>query len=552
MTAKSFPADPVFADPSEREVWQILLETLPSSVSIICGLRIHEFEQEYELDFTILWPNVGVSVLEVKGGNVVPNEDSTFTQRDSRSTREIDPITQVTKNHYALKKYIEDKSSLRHVGIQHFLVFPYSEISTNYNRPNIPRKIIADSLDLPNISSSLEKLMLSHNFRPSEVEVEAMLRTLGQAIQSQLPLSKLGDSREHKYLELTEQQYKVLDLCKLMRKFAILGAAGCGKTFVAIEQAKRRARLGDKVLFLCYNRGLSEHVRRQLIAIEDSSDLIQVATLHSLPSKIGIEIQPSDDDDYWDLVLPTLIEKKLLTVDKDSKYDTVIIDEAQDFHPLWWKVVTNLLKNPESGAIFAFGDTRQGVFRQSNNIPIEIAKIHLDTNMRNALPIARLAAVCVEDDLNLAGLDGPSVRFVESTPNSAIEIANQVLIELINEGWRSKDICLLTTGSRHPLQLQRIENTSRYAYWDSFFDTEEIFYSHVLGFKGLERPVIVVAINGWKHEHAKKDLLYTSITRARDLLVICGSTEDLRQAGGKEFLKSLARTQTQFQSQERN
>jgi ATP-dependent exoDNAse (exonuclease V) beta subunit len=33
-------------------------------------------------------------------------------------------------------------------------------------------------------------------------------------------------------------------------------------------------------------------------------------------------------------------------------------------------------------------------------------------------------------------------------------------------------------------------------------------------------------VNGWKEEERKKDILYTAVTRARDVLVICGSKED--------------------------
>jgi hypothetical protein len=32
------------------------------------------------------------------------------------------------------------------------------------------------------------------------------------------------------------------------------------------------------------------------------------------------------------------------------------------------------------------------------------------------------------------------------------------------------------------------------AYWEDFFGGEDVFYGHVLGFKGLERPVIVLAV----------------------------------------------------------
>ncbi len=37
-------------------------------------------------------------------------------------------------------------------------------------------------------------------------------------------------------------------------------------------------------------------------------------------------------------------------------------------------------------------------------------------------------------------------------------------------------------------------------YWDSFWDADDAFYGHVLGFKGLERPAIVLAVNGFREE----------------------------------------------------
>jgi len=48
-------------------------------------------------------------------------------------------------------------------------------------------------------------------------------------------------------------------------------------------------------------------------------------------------------------------------------------------------------------------------------------------------------------------------------------------------------------------------------------------------------------MNGWKEPDRKKDILYTGITRARDLLIICGSKEEITQSGGKEFFKKLSR-----------
>ena len=38
--------------------------------------------------------------------------------------------------------------------------------------------------------------------------------------------------READFLQLTEAQFSILDMARTIPKFAILGAAGCGKEFV--------------------------------------------------------------------------------------------------------------------------------------------------------------------------------------------------------------------------------------------------------------------------------------------------------------------------------
>ena len=65
---------------------------------------------------------------------------------------------------------------------------------------------------------------------------------------------------------------------------------------------------------------------------------------------------------------------------------------------------------------------------------------------------------------------------------------------LLEEGWRPEDVALLTTGSRHPEQTER-QDDGHDAYWDSFWDADQVFYGHVLGFKGLERRAVVLVVN---------------------------------------------------------
>ena len=76
-------------------------------------------------------------------------------------------------------------------------------------------------------------------------------------------------------------------------------------------------------------------------------------------------------------------------------------------------------------------------------------------------------------------------------------------------------------------------------HWDGFWLDDEVFYATVMGFKGLERPVVVLAVDGF-HDGVARDVMYTGMSRARDQLVVCGDPEVIRAAVGKEVMKRLA------------
>jgi hypothetical protein len=63
----------------------------------------------------------------------------------------------------------------------------------------------------------------------------------------------------------------------------------------------------------------------------------------------------------------------------------------------------------------------------------------------------------------------------------ALGVGDDQVEVLLDEGWRPEDVALLTTGSRHPEQVAR-QAAGNQAYWDSFWDAEQVFYGHVLGF----------------------------------------------------------------------
>ena len=68
------------------------------------------------------------------------------------------------------------------------------------------------------------------------------------------------------------------------------------------------------------------------------------------------------------------------------------------------------------------------------------------------------------------------------------------------------------------------------SYWENLWSGDDIFYATVAGFKGLERPAGVVAVDGFREDANPRDLLYVAMSRARDKLVVVADPAVLRAA----------------------
>ena len=122
-----------------------------------------------------------------------------------------------------------------------------------------------------------------------------------------------------------------------------------------------------------------------------------------------------------------------------------------------------------------------------------------------------------------------------------VERADDAVDALLDEGWGPGQDVLLTTHHRHPEQRNAVDVGGWDAYWDDFFADADVFYGHVLGFKGLERQVAVLAVNGFKDAERAREMLYVGLSRARTQLVVVGPRALLEQVGGdgvKQRLKA--------------
>ncbi len=532
-----YPPNPIFKNLGERKVFESILPLLSDGDAIFANLEISDpREGDIEIDLVLLLQDYGCMVVEVKGAHITFDNGS-WIQSDPSGSHKIDPAAQAKRNMYALRDYITSKWSQGVLRTDWIVAFPHSNV-VNVRDPNLPisKVIQKDGLDyglsqIRNLLTNIKTFQLPAYDKWVDVASRNLIPLAAQETDRE---SVLGNNYEF-IRGLTHERRIILDQLEENNRYYVKGPAGSGKTWLAFEQARRWKKDGLKVGVVAYNRGLVSYMLNKNAELPKSEQADWVGTFHDLAILIGSTAgSPQHYDEEIDRYREDLILKASSAHD-DEKFDAWVIDEAQDFLPSWWETLKLLLFDPTQGKMALFGDDQQQVFGYRPIPEGFFANMRLTENLRNSQQIARVVGSFLTKPHSARGPHAFEIEYVEVPEGqSTFEVADDIVAELTDkEFWHPGEIALLTTKNRHP-EHSRMAEKNRNAHWESLWANEDVFYCTVGGFKGLERPVVVLAIDGFHNDTEKEDVLYVGISRARDKLVIVASSDILQIIKSKE------------------
>ena len=543
------PTEPDFFEAlrAERTVWTSLRTQLADEAVLFHGQRFQERALEAEADLIVAIPGAGWAVIEVKGGDV-RREQGQWEQRQKGVWTRIDPVGQAQTCRHVLQRYLQRHGSAAYKArTVHMIAVPDRDVPSDFESPDCPRALVLGRNDLATAAQRVLLAIQEHGQGHSPLLPDD-LDTMVQAIQgtglTQAELLTFAAEHDERLQQMTQDQTSMLDLLRNHHRLAVVGGAGSGKTWVALEQTRRLARSGQRVALVCYSRGLAHFLRRITEAWPRREQPAYVGLFHELPVRWGAPRGQADDSTWWEEQLPALLGTLAAAQPEAERYDSIVVDEAQDFSTSWWPPTLQALKDPDRGGLYLFLDEGQRIFPRAGGTPIELAPFPLDRNLRNTKRIAQVFGSLSLEQQKYAGLEGPPVRFVQCSSEDAVEVADAEVERLLDLGWEPTSVALLTTRHRHWMQKDLVERHGWDAYWDEFFDGDDVFYGHVLGFKGLERQVVVLAVNGVRDSERAKEMLYVGLSRARTQLVVCGDLELIGAVGGVGVRDRLARAMT--------
>lgn len=522
-------------------------------------IRRHVARAEGEADMVIVVPGQGVLCVEVKGCGVV-REGGLWTYfYDPPKTSTVGPFRQASEAAHSIRQYLAQKdpslgSLLFHSAVL-FTEVDFADKSLEWESWQVIGR--SDFLRQPISTLVTRVLDAAHSrcrsrmpvpvwygsqSRPTVRQLESILRLLRpdfEYVASGRNDVKLAEAAVRRF---TEEQFEALDHLEDNRRVVFKGPAGTGKTFLAIEAARRGVRDGHSVALLCFNKLLAAWLRRETESIAQEAKarslLFHVGSLSGLMRSVAkIDVPTTPDSDFWEVELPTRAVDALLADGRNTpSFDLLLVDEAQDLLSDAYLDVMELLLSGGlgSGRWAMFGDfERQAIYadkgatlgleRLRSRTADSVSTYRLRINCRNATKIAE--AVTITSGLS------PSYSRVLNTADSAdvepvfyrsASHQGELLLATIAKLLKSfspREIVVLSTradASSCVARLAREQAGWHFAsYREEAEDGASIRYSSVHAFKGLEAPAIVLTdIEGIDDEQAKA-LLYVGMSRAR-------------------------------------
>lgn len=331
-------------------------------------------------DFVLLNPKIGIGVIEVKDWSLDPSSTrwdknrfgADVAVRRSGFVRNLDPVRQL--RHYKREIFevycprLDARYGLAVVGAGLFLPFADEEqaqklfgsrLSTGYDY--VVGRQSFDTRDIARIFPPAR----STGSRFMTPETADDLRSW------LIEPDHAAERRDRLRLDSNQRDLASTRTASGYRR--IRGPAGSGKSAVLAARAARLSNEGKRTLVVSYNITLLHYLRDlcSRAGVGRRNDITWI-NFHALCKRLAIVLglETAYDakwKDHFELGFDAFVDIPKMLFDVVSSgetplrpYDAVLVDEGQDFDPLWWQLLRRLCR--PDGEMVLVADTTQDVY----------------------------------------------------------------------------------------------------------------------------------------------------------------------------------------------
>ena len=313
-------------------------------------------------------------------------------------------------------------------------------------------------------------------------------------------------------------------------RLRVMGTAGSGKTQLALAEYTAALDAGLRPLYVCYNRPLADHIQR---LVPPGG---RVANFHELcDAWLRAQGQTPDyaSPGVWADIEAALVAAEL---PETWQYDVVIIDEGQDFSPVWRDIVLRMLK--ENGRAIWLEDPDQNLYGRAM-VPLPgWVVLHSNTNYRSPRQIVQMltsiGAVSqpVEAGSPFKGADIEELTYPEGDVDAMLAQTRRAVTSCLAAGFGRQDIAICSFRGREKSSILKLDKLNDAHTLRSFTGEYDLFGNPVFReggllaesvyrFKGQSAPALIFTeIDFEEMDELTLRKLFVGMTRARLKLVL--------------------------------
>ena len=519
-----FPLERI-KDRAERTMITALLDGTDNHWVVMPDVHIAE-DPPAQIDIVLAHPVYGVAVIEVKGYTPEIRGGVWTGPYENEGTG---PPGQLNRNRRAVESVVRAVNpSLGNVHVPGAVAFVNARGFRTDERPrDLAARQILWSRDLEEIDEALLGVVPKRSADNPVIPPELFDKVV-QALRPDVefvndPAAYAAWARQ--IIErIGANHVKVLERLDANRRVYVTGGAGTGKSRLAVAWAWR-SHIGrvERTLLVCYNEALGHEFRRYL---GDGDDL-RVGAYFPVSLEFDgmphLVIPPGrrDDPDFWNNEVNGHLHLHwpLIT----ERFDTIIVDEVQDFSPAWLAQLEVLLDPDGPRRMLLIGDVRQQI-HQRGFVPPRPEDgwtlCELVANTRNSFAIARLLKK------RLGGPNAPRGA-PESThlryhrlpdpvePDGLRSAVTDEIARLRSQGFDDDSIAVICLDSA---ARDLLRQSPEFCRWEDR-DEGRVVCETARRLKGLEYQTVVMVTSRWPIDDT---LLYVAVSRAVLGLTVIG------------------------------
>lgn len=514
---------------SERQVLKLLRNVdwgVGAKALNSLNLPDHIYQRWGEIDFLLIG-TPGLIAIEVKGGDVsCSNGYWRYEDRLGRVVkRSKSPIVQAKDAYFSLvENYVAEPmgqgfaTSVPTGFCVLLAVASRKDLSGLLGTPELPEELTGTREDMANpvaLGAFLRRVakywQAKGDAKPAidPRDVDRLVRLLRPEFDKVMPLALSSEQARQELIQLTEEQYEILDHWEGADRILCTAPAGCGKTLLAVELFKRARNEGTDTLLLCGTQNLAD------------------AIANSLGSRSGIL---------------SMGEVEAMPAQERPCADILIIDEGQQaLDPSRMAMMGQLVRGGvQSGRWVWFGDPNHQLpidaetarealvaLRRSSSVQPVLRK-----NCRNTPEIVQFTELASGVRIGHAITKGrglvPKLQPTTGAGQSHELIAAQVK-EWMSQEIPPSEICIIVSGgdARAVAEGAGARGGFAVAPWRPLARREgAVRYCEVDDFRGLESPFLILCVPAFGaggQDPAR--MFYLAMTRANFALTMVAPEE---------------------------